>query len=785
MDPLSVTASIIALFQAGGTVSKGLKKIANLRNAPDILLALNNEVADLHALLGNIDDVLRHHREIIGLEPIVSLCRALDRAKRTLLELENVLAYKLTSIRCKDGESHQVLDRSSWLRLESRVQRLKDEIREDKVSLSSELSVLTSLTALRTNAQIRDVYILLGTMRLESRISKTSRIEACTQPTTENEDPSEQAPMVPPQPVQDGQGTEMNPDTVTGTEKQASLPGVVLANTGSAEFELQPFITTFEITRNSCGSHCDCTCHRKFRFRSPDFLDAVFGTLFLGYQASPWFSQGCRNRRCRGSSTRLQYMFPKWFVKRSVALTIACSQPKGPELILRVLRLRPDTAFVFVCARHGYYDELKRLLENGEASILDIDERNQTALSIAINSGQFDIAKLLLQAGSDLFHEDGYGDQPIKEVLRRFLLGKICGTRNEFEDRLFNLVNGQAHIDILDLPELTKAFLGLNPQPFDCVLRSTPRVSVDLADYCGGTALHWASRAGDWEAVEQLIHCGADPNKPDNFGYSSLHMSIYDSRCLELLLRAKADVDMKDNDDRTAMHRLSVYGSDTTNLDLLVRFGANIEATDRFGLTPLLLAVLEDNHLMVSDLLERGADINAGNLDGDTCLFLALWYNSHDSLGILLDNTSLRYNVKFDKGQTLFHIAAIYADIESLDILMSKGLYQLDTAEEDLHGLTAMQYAQFRRLENEEWSTRARRPCDKDPTERYNMVEELLESITEAQASMAGYYDDEASEEETANSEVSYDSSGEDSIEEDQDGEELWEDAREDLDGQS
>ena len=143
------------------------------------------------------------------------------------------------------------------------------------------------LTALQTNAQIREVYILLGTMRLESRISKTSRIEASTQPTTENEDPSEQAPMVSPQPVQDGQGTEMNPDTVTGTEKQASLPGVVWANTRSAEFEQQPFITTFEITRNSCGSHYDCTCHRKFRFRSPGFLDAVFGTLFLGYQASP------------------------------------------------------------------------------------------------------------------------------------------------------------------------------------------------------------------------------------------------------------------------------------------------------------------------------------------------------------------------------------------------------------------------------------------------------------------------------------------------------------------
>ena len=351
-------------------------------------------------------------------------------------------------------------------------------------------------------------------------------------------------------------------------------------------------------------------------------------------------------------------------------------------------------------------------------------------------------------------------------VLRKFLLRKVRGKRNEFNDRLFDLVNGQAHIDILDLPELTKAYLGLIPQPFDCVLRSTPRVSVDLADDCGGTALHLASGAGDWEAVQQLIHCGADPNKTDNFGCGSLHFSVYDSRCLELLLRAKADVDLKNIDDRTAMHFLSASGWDTTNLDLLVRFGANIEATDRLGWTPLLRAVKEDNYLMVNGLLERGANINARDLSGLNCLFLALCFNSHDSLGILLDKTCLRYNEKSDNGETLLHFAAMYADIESLDILMSKRLYQLDTAEKDLNGWTALRFAHFRRLDNKGWSTCARRPRDKDPTEWFNVFEELLGSITEAQALMAGNIDDEASEE-------------------DQDGEELWEDAQEDLDGQS
>ena len=227
--------------------------------------------------------------------------------------------------------------------------------------------------------------MLLGIMRLESRNTRTSHIEAAPQPPTEEEDPAEQAVIGSPQPAQVGQGTELDPDTVTGTETHGSLQDVVLGNSSPAESEQQPYTTTFEIARNSCGPRCDCTCHRKVRFKSPGFLDAVFGSLFLGYQASPWFSQGCRNGRCRRSSTRIQYIFPQWFVKRSVALTIACNQPKGPELVLRVLRLRPHNAFIFVCARDGYYHELKRLLENREASVVDVDEYNQTALAVRLN----------------------------------------------------------------------------------------------------------------------------------------------------------------------------------------------------------------------------------------------------------------------------------------------------------------------------------------------------------------------------------------------------------------
>ena len=195
---------------------------------------------------------------------------------------------------------------------------------------------------------------------------------------------------------------------------------------------------------------------------------------------------------------------------------------------------------------------------------------------------------------------------------------------------------------------------------------------------------------GDWEAVEQLIGCGADPNKTDIRGRTSLHLLSYgDSRCLGLLLRAKANVNLKDVYGQTVMYYLSEDRWDTTNLDLLVRFGANIEATTCFGQTPLHLAVEEDNHLMVSSLLERGANINA-RANGWTCLHEALCYHSHNSLRILLDNTGLRYNVKFDNGLTLLHFTASYTNIESLYILMSKPLYEVDTAKEDMYSWTVM-----------------------------------------------------------------------------------------------
>lgn len=147
MDPLSVTASILAVIGAGSTIGRGLKKIISARHLPDILLQLNNEVTDLQYVVQDVNDLLRQQaqrtREDQDLLPShASLGWALEHAKQTLLALESLIAYELITVDSRNGRTK--IDWISWVRVESKVKSLKDDIRTDRVRLSSALSLLTS-----------------------------------------------------------------------------------------------------------------------------------------------------------------------------------------------------------------------------------------------------------------------------------------------------------------------------------------------------------------------------------------------------------------------------------------------------------------------------------------------------------------------------------------------------------------------------------------------------------------------------------------------------------------
>ena len=145
MDPLSLTASIIAVIGAADKAGKGLKELMALRHAPDILLQFNNEVADVQLILHTVES--RHqndnHTTINEHEHEHEhelMCNALEKVKKALLELEQLIAYSLTKV----TSSGNTVDYIVWLRSKKKIQQVREKIRSAKNDLQLATSIMSS-----------------------------------------------------------------------------------------------------------------------------------------------------------------------------------------------------------------------------------------------------------------------------------------------------------------------------------------------------------------------------------------------------------------------------------------------------------------------------------------------------------------------------------------------------------------------------------------------------------------------------------------------------------------
>ena len=89
--------------------------------------------------------------------------------------------------------------------------------------------------------------------------------------------------------------------------------------------------------------------------------------------------------RCRSTVFTCTYAFPRWFWESIVTLRIASM---GPEPCIRVVRVRPDSAKISKAVRVDDRMEgvaihhIQILLENGQASLLDVDVYGRTPLQV-------------------------------------------------------------------------------------------------------------------------------------------------------------------------------------------------------------------------------------------------------------------------------------------------------------------------------------------------------------------------------------------------------------------
>ena len=189
----------------------------------------------------------------------------------------------------------------------------------------------------------------------------------------------------------------------------------------------------------------------------------------------------------------------------------------------------------------------------------------------------------------------------------------------------------------------------------------------------GSTALSSAIHCHDCDSVKQFLLCGSDLGHRDFNGQMPLRLtvSLDDVAVMQLLLAAKADVNSRDMEGATALHMTSVKPKGTVSMEPLLSNGASVESKDNKGFRPLHGAVYYNVPSNLQLLMRRGAKMNATSEDGTTTLMLGAMENTHETLRFSLREEALEFDGKNSKGRSVLGLAALYGDLETLYILQS------------------------------------------------------------------------------------------------------------------
>ena len=104
---------------------------------------------------------------------------------------------------------------------------------------------------------------------------------------------------------------------------------------------------------------------------------------------------------------------------------------------------------------------------------------------------------------------------------------------------------------------------------------------------------------------------------------------------IPVLLAAGADINATNVDGETPLF-MAVRGESKKMVSVLLTAGADINATNEDGETPLFMAVRSENRNMVSLLVEKGADVNVRSNDDKTPLGISMDQRSYDITADLL-----------------------------------------------------------------------------------------------------------------------------------------------------